>query len=407
MVKNAINLYDYHIVMVKDVRLLISSSKSFGEVGKYKEVLTFSLWPLNTYYDLIRDDKKYSLKEKFNYLLREFFSSYSEALKPYLTSEKIEGTNIIFDKEHWLGKLFDKYKGNFEYEGCFNPSPDLKFAVSLWDALASLSKESRTELSGKLLYYPFATTPGGLTVGAFVKAGDSKLILHPKLSFKDENLFKKFAREFLNEIKANILGVKYPQIPKPRWFDELYAEDYDKLMNEAESFLKSYERKLKNLELLKALHWETGDELVKAVGLAFKEIGFDVEDVSTKYESKDLIIRFGSSQFLVEVKGKEAGADKSDVSNFITNNPNENLIFVVNHYRFENPKEREDKSSYPPYTKSALNSIRVSISGKTIKRFYPITSMDLAKWLYRKLTPQEVLKELNKTAQNYLAEKLT
>jgi hypothetical protein len=42
------------------------------------------------------------------------------------------------------------------------------------------------------------------------------------------------------------------------------------------------------------------------------------------------------------------------------------------------------------------------MSEKVIKSFYPITSMDLAKWLYEKLTPNRVLEELNKMAKNYL-----
>jgi hypothetical protein len=161
-------------------------------------------------------------------------------------------------------------------------------------------------------------------------------------------------------------------------------------------------RKLEDLELLRNLHWETGEKLEKAIELAFKKIGFDVENVSMKGESRDLIIRFNSFKFVMEVKGKEGAADKSEISNFIANNLNENLIFVVNHYRLENPKERENKKSiYLPYTPAALDVIKTAISKKVIKGFYPITSMDLAKWLYEKLTPNKVLEELEKVAQNY------
>jgi len=42
---------------------------------------------------------------------------------------------------------------------------------------------------------------------------------------------------------------------------------------------------------------------------------------------------------LVEVKGKEKNADKEDISNFIANNPNKNLIFLINHFRSIDPKE--------------------------------------------------------------------
>jgi hypothetical protein len=406
MIKGVINPYDYNVIMVKDLRLLIPSPKIFDEVGKYRGILAFSFWPLDIYpkyHPYAKEpDRIFLLKEKFNELSNNFFSSYSKALKFYLISKNVNGSNIIFKKEHWLGKVFNKYEGHFSYEGCLSPSSHLESIIKIEDLLASLNKEPSTKLREKS-YDPFATTPGGLTVGAVVRIGDSTLILHPKPSFEDENLFRKFTREFLNSIKANLLGVKYPQITKPRWVDELYAEDEKRLINEAKRCVEEYDRKLEDLKLLRDLHWETGENLVKAVELAFKEIGFSVENVSMKGESRDLIIRFNSFQFVVEVKGKEGAADKSDVSNFIANNPNENLIFVVNHYRFEDPKERENKKSvYRPYTEAALHAIKTAISKKVIKSFYPITSMDLAKWLYEKLTPNKVLEELNKVAQNYL-----
>jgi hypothetical protein len=396
MVKGVINPYDYNVIMVKDLRLLIPSPKIFDEVGKYRGILAFSFWPLDVClkypkneYDLYAEElNKIFLMKKFDDLSEKFFSSYSKALKFYLISKNVNGSNIIFKKKHWLGKVFNKYEGHFNYEGCFSPSSYLELILAF---------------SHEKLYDPFAIAPGGLTVGAIVKVGNSTLILHPKPSFGDEDLFREFAREFLNGIKANLLRVKYPQITKPCWVDELYAEDEKRLMDEVKRCVEEYDRKLEDLKLLRDLHWETGENLVKAVELAFKEIGFSVENVSMKGESRDLIIRFNSLQFVVEVKGKEGAADKSDISNFIANNPNENLIFVVNHYRFEDPRERENKKSvYRPYTEAALHAIKTAISKKVIKSFYPITSMDLAKWLYEKLTPNRVLEELNKMAQNYL-----
>jgi len=90
---------------------------------------------------------------------------------------------------------------------------------------------------------------------------------------------------------------------------------------------------------LRELHYQSGTKLVNAVEFAFKKIGFEVENISSRGESVDLVIRFKGKEFLVEVKGKEKNADKEDISNFIANNPNKNLIFVINHFRSIDPKE--------------------------------------------------------------------
>jgi hypothetical protein len=211
-----INPYDYNIMMVKDLSSLQPFPEIFDEVGKYRAILAFSFW---------------SFSDFGKYPPYSFSSSYSKALTPYLLSKDVNGSNIIFRKEHWLGKVFNKYEGYFNYEGGFSPSPQLEEVIRYEelgkDVLTFLNKGLNTKLCEKS-YDPFAITPGGLTVGAVVKIGDSTLILHPKPSFEDENLFKNFMREFLNEIKTNLLGVKYPQITKPRWVNELYAEDEKK-----------------------------------------------------------------------------------------------------------------------------------------------------------------------------------
>jgi len=84
---------------------------------------------------------------------------------------------------------------------------------------------------------------------------------------------------------------------------------------------------------------------------------------------------------LVEIKGKEKNADKEDISNFIANNPNKNLIFVINHFRFIDPKERKDIKSCPPYTPDAIGTVKNALNNKSIESFYPITTMDLAEWV--------------------------
>ncbi|MEM2210259.1 MAG: hypothetical protein QW779_04975 [Nitrososphaerales archaeon] len=129
-------------------------------------------------------------------------------------------------------------------------------------------EKSLASLAGKPFkspFEPYAFTPGKATVGAVVKIKKTLLILHPEPSFKNKNLLKKFIREFLDAIKVNLLGVKYPQISQPHWVSKLYAKDEEKLTNKIKEHMENYERELKRLNLLRALQWNTGEELVKAI----------------------------------------------------------------------------------------------------------------------------------------------
>jgi len=254
----------------------------------------------------------------------------------------------------------------------------------------------------------FATTPGGLTVGTIIQAGETKLIIHPEPLFKDENSFKDFTRKFLDAIEANLLG----QTTVPQWVEQLFVKEQLKIFiesigrisnsSECNKIFSDYNNELTKFGIIKNLYFQSGTELVNAVEFAFKEIGFEVENVSAKRESHDLDIKFKGKEFLVEVKGKEESAKQKDISNFIANYPKKNLIFVVNHFRFIDPKKRKDKKSYPPYTQGAIKTIKADLNDNMIESFYPITTMDLAEWVKNKLTPDMVLEKLNEKAKIYL-----
>jgi len=242
----------------------------------------------------------------------------------------------------------------------------------------------------KKYYDVFATAPGGLTVGAIIQAGKTKLIIHPEPLFKNENSFKDFTRKFLDAIEANLLGINI-QTTVPQWVEQLYAEEQQKIISDARN-------ELKIINNLRDLHYQSGTKLQNAVEFAFQKIEFEVENVSAKRESHDLDIKFKGKEFLVEVKGKEKNADQYDISNFIANNHHKNLIFVVNHFRFIDPKERKDKELYPPYTQGAIKTIKADLNDKSIESFYPITTMDLVEWVQDKLAPDKVLAKLNEIA---------
>jgi len=403
-IKDRINIYDYKVIMIKDLQLLRPQTHFFNKIGEYDGILAFSFWPLDDYYNFDPNTQK-------------FYITYSEALKPYILSEKVQDSHIDFIQDHWLGKVFNDYKEYFKYVGGFSPSKDLRTIITLESINKMLDKMLDTKNNAELLdepidkvdkkgekYYDvFATTPGGLTIGAIIQAGKTKLIIHPEPLFENENSFKDFTRKFLDAIEANLLGINI-QTTVPQWVEQLSVETERKITNEfTDKIIKSseckeifsdYKNELIKIGIIKNLYFQSGTELVNAVEFAFKEIGFEVENVSAKGESVDLVIKFKEKKFLVEVKGKEKNADKEDISNFIANNPHKNLIFIVNHFRFIDPKERKDIKSYPPYTQHAIETIKTDLNDNTIESFYPITTMDLAEWVQDKLTPDMVLAKL-------------
>ena len=231
-IKDHINIYDYKIIMVKDLRLLTPQTDFFNKIGEYDEILAFSFWPLDNYYNF---DTMYN----FDPITQEFYISYSKALKPYILPKKEQGSHIDFIQDHWLGKVFNDYKEYFKYVGGFEPSENLRRITITLDSInkmldrmidsknnAELPNETidKVDKQGEQYYDVFATTPGGLTVGAIIQAGKTKLIIHPEPLFKDENFFKDFTRKFLDAIEANLLGINI-QTAVPQWVEQLYAEE--------------------------------------------------------------------------------------------------------------------------------------------------------------------------------------
>jgi hypothetical protein len=405
IIKESINFYDYHIIMIKDISVLITFPECLKEIGNYRGVLAFSFFPLCCYkkYDLTQAttlSEKFRMEEYNNASENFYISYYSKVLLPYIDSQLFEGKNIEFRKGHWLGEIFNNYKEYFKYKGSFTPGENLKGIIALEELSKKISKKSVSFIK---IFAPFAFAPGGLIVGAIVKITNSTLILHPEPLFSNEKLLAKFLRDFLDGIETNLLGVKYMEPPKPRWVDYLFIKEKKKIIEEA---MKIYDKSLKEIErftFLENLYWQTGDELVNAIEFAFKELGFHVENISHERKSGDLIVQHNESQFIIEIKGKEGPADKSDISNFIANNLNKNLIFIVNHYRLDDPKERNNKPDiYIPYTPSAIETIKDNLNNKTIKSFYPITTIELAELVLKKLTPKEVLENLEKISYTRL-----
>ncbi len=370
-------------------------------MGKYKGILAFSFWSLDPVhppnYNWLLDPVH---PPNYNWLLDPehlfYEEHYSKVLKSYIESNPIKGSNIIFDGKHWLGKVFEKYKKYFSYVGSFTPASQFSSILSIEKNLSQYTKTNYRKS-----YEPFAYTPGGLVVGAIVKIEGTTLILYPISSFNgSDDRMKNFVREFLDEIEANLLGMKYLEIIKPRWTSELFVGERGSLTKEVNEAYGKYQEKIQRLDRLEELYWQTGEALEKAVEFAFKELGFNVENISKMRESKDLIVKFNEQSYVIEVKGKEGSADKAEVSNFIANNPDESLVFIVNHYRLEPPKERtSEENTYPSYTPAAVQTIKTAIKNKSIKSFCSLTTLNLAEWVLKKLTPDQVKREMEKFSE--------
>jgi hypothetical protein len=401
--KDSVNFYDYHVAIISDVKYLSSFPNSFDIVGEYPGILAFSFWSLdperhhNISYVPVDPERHHNISYVPVDPEHIFYEEhYSKVLKSYIESKPIKGSNIIFDGKHWLGQVFEKYKKYFSYVGSFTPASQFSSILSIEKVLPGFDKTNYMES-----YQPFAHTPGGLVVGAIVKIEKTTLILYPIPSFNgaDDEL-KNFVRDFLDEIDANLLGIKHLETTKPRWTNELFVEERGSLKKELNEAYGKYQEKTQRLDRLEELYWQTGEPLEKAVEFVFREIGFNVQNISKMRESKDLIVKFNEQSYVIEVKGKEGSADKAEVSNFIANNPDESLVFIVNHYRLKPPEERTNGSNtYPSYTSAAVQTIKTAIKNKSIKSFCSLTTLNLAEWVLKKLTPDQVKREMEKFSE--------
>lgn len=142
---------------------------------------------------------------------------------------------------------------------------------------------------------------------------------------------------------------------------EKFKAEYEKNILKLQSELTELSNKEENLKT-KALLTATDDELVFAVKWFLEYVGFenvvapddDVDEENGEVREEDLNIETNSKTFLFEVKG--IGGTSSDdqcaqISKIVYRreeaNPNHNYkgVYIVNHQRHKNPKERKN----PPF----------------------------------------------------------
>lgn len=205
--------------------------------------------------------------------------------------------------------------------------------------------------------------------------------------FKEKSIFFFFPQlkskaEFLNEFLLNIAPELLPDIfPFSTKFSWKNNEDYwvpkhKKLLNEKIEIENEYKRKLKeketqianNIKKYEFLHniiTDTGDNLVEALAIYFKWLGFskviNVDKTKTKADvlEEDIQIELDNGLLIIECKGiggTSTDSDCSQISKIKYRRSKERgkfdvfALYIVNHQRYLPPLNRRN----PPFTKNQI-----------------------------------------------------
>ncbi|MEM2210260.1 MAG: hypothetical protein QW779_04980 [Nitrososphaerales archaeon] len=103
ILREPINFFDYHVIMIRNTIHLISFPESFNDIGEYEGILALSFYPISVYpYYKLRGiltvERKVKM-EKFNILSENFYiHHYSKVLGSYLDSKLMKGLTLILIK---------------------------------------------------------------------------------------------------------------------------------------------------------------------------------------------------------------------------------------------------------------------------------------------------------------------
>jgi len=135
---------------------------------------------------------------------------------------------------------------------------------------------------------------------------------------------------------------------KPRWVDGYSFEEKKEKIEE----INTLKDGIKQFEMFERLIYTTNTPLEEAVAFAFKFLGFKSVKHLKDPEYHDVEFKFNNKLYLVEVKGKGKHGTKKDVlqlGGWIAKKLDEDMkrnelegLFVINHYRKEDPTKREN-----------------------------------------------------------------
>lgn len=362
-------IMDYHLVLIKNSSEIPYNSIFLNKLGVHAGVIAIGV---DSYYNIY------------------------PILKDYVEFETISGHNLVFITDNPLGKIFSRYSNSLRYGYTMKLSDKLintSITVEAIKVFASALAKTpiKDEEFANSYYVEFAKNPGGETVGIMLKIKNTYVILHPILT--DSNKEGAFTRDLLDVIETHLLGIQTNKEIPPAWVNQMLPE-YEEKKNFAISSLNSI---LGEENVLRNLYWSTGDDLEEAVEYAFKKLGFEVKNIAKERNSRDLIITYNSTEYYVEVRGKEGIIDIGDISKFIANNPQQKLIFVGNPYRLILPGKRGEA-----YTKKAIETIKENISRGTIESFYLLTSLDLINFVKNGYKADAVIDEMRNITNRYI-----
>ena len=134
---------------------------------------------------------------------------------------------------------------------------------------------------------------------------------------------------------------------KPRWIKEYRFSDKEKLLKE----LEGVKEKLFHYETLERLLYGTGEPLEEAVEYALKYLRFEKVHRPKETDTYDVSFEYKGTKYILEVEGttRQGSKDKVDqLDGWIKKeimekgyDPDKLVgVFVVNHYRNEDPKNR-------------------------------------------------------------------
>ncbi len=189
-----------------------------------------------------------------------------------------------------------------------------------------------------------AVNRAGHPISLHVPYGGGHCILLPYTSEKDK-LVKLLVQKGLNLIPKKEEG----HVEIPDWLKEFSTKEEMDLLKRYQEI----EGKLGKYNKFKRLLWETGKRLERVVIDSFREIGIEVRELP---EGSHADFEFPLTEEVTgvcEVKGILGSADRDDLRQLLDyyveqrdiEQRNIKGIFVVNHFRNLNPKERGDVST--------------------------------------------------------------
>lgn len=296
------------------------------------------------------------------------------------------GETIKPKASHWLNSILDK--SNFNWHCFITQGGSLAMSSALRDALNDIKGLSGKTDRASEIFEITGTTLGGECVSAIIHYGIGKLILLP-LPKNPIEIPNKLIRQIIDGIKDNYFPKN--EILKeahPAWLGNWEFSPEIKILKERDSIIEDYrrvEQELKHYEDIKRILWAHDIELVSAVSMLLKELGFDVQLVENKGR-QDIEIKHNDFSAIIEVKGLKAYANNDDLRELLDwyvtaskENPNVKGILILNHFRGKDLIDRENEQ---PLTEAALNIAKNN-------KFCVLTTMELFK-IYEKFLAKKI-----------------